>query len=180
MLGQQHQAQMPITATDIVNYTIKKTDLLCKDISSVIYWSRQQKVINQSNLKRLIFTSDFGTGKTILLKRKAFELTTKNWHRKKQKSQKKPCLMGPSILIENDNDNDDDDPPIVYVVIFLNRKTSLLYSTLKNDLMWDKSSQERHQRKGSIELLAMETDSKISLIDLLDWIWPEKISSLLF
>ena len=167
MLVHQHQAQMPITSTDIVNYTIKQTDHLCKDIS-IIYWSRQQQTINHSKMKRLIFTSDFGTGKTILLKAKAVELTTKNWRRKQQKSQKKQCLRGPSILIENENDNDNDDPPTVYVVVFVNRKTSLLYSSLKNDLFWDKSSRESHLRKGSIELLAMETDCKILVIDLLD------------
>ena len=67
-----YRANMPISPTCVANYTVQKANIICKDIS-VLHWSRQQLGIVKTKQKRIIFTSDYGTGKSVLLKHKAVE-----------------------------------------------------------------------------------------------------------
>jgi hypothetical protein len=64
------QFDQPFTKTDLANLTVeaaKKT--FCKG-----FWTRHQKDLIEKDPKRVLFTSNFGTGKTLLLKTKAEQL----------------------------------------------------------------------------------------------------------
>ncbi len=84
--------QMVVTPTDMANYTEAKCDKMCNNIK-IIFWTKQQKIIHcNDSLKRIIFTSDYGTGKSTLLRAKVKELIEKkkneNYKAKKEKNLK--------------------------------------------------------------------------------------------
>jgi hypothetical protein len=58
------QREQVFSKTDVANFLSNKT----------IIWTKQQKGLLESNPKRVLFTSDFGTGKTTLIKAKAKQL----------------------------------------------------------------------------------------------------------
>lgn len=153
MLVLQHQAELPITATDIAKFTLDKSDELCKDIS-VIYWSRQQHAIKEEDPKRLIFVSDFGTGKTILLKNKALELSGKDPQIASKNNKKKACFRNVSNEIEIEGFT-----PKVYFVSFV-LKNSLLFNSLKKELNSDDTG---IKTMSLIKLLALENECKKTL-----------------
>jgi hypothetical protein len=67
-----------VTKKDLIDYTRDK----CESVSSlenIFFWSNvQYNVLSEPKLKRVAFNSQFGTGKTILLKEKARSLIREN------------------------------------------------------------------------------------------------------
>jgi hypothetical protein len=67
-----------VTKKDLLDYTKDK----CESVSSsenIFFWSNvQYNVLSEPKLKRVAFNSQFGTGKTILLKEKVRSLLREN------------------------------------------------------------------------------------------------------
>jgi hypothetical protein len=113
MLAYSHSQKMVVTKADTANYTLAKSDEICSNFK-VIYWTKHQKMITAAELKRVIFTSDYGTGKSTLLKAKAFEIV---------KEKKKKC----SKIINTT------DKLAVIFINFLDENVNLLHNQLKSD-----------------------------------------------
>jgi len=58
----------------VVKYTVQASDRMFE--KKGFFWTKHQLVLKE-NPKRVLFTSEFGTGKTLLLKTKAKELAAK-------------------------------------------------------------------------------------------------------
>ncbi len=110
MLAYSHSQKMVITKADTARYTLAKCELICSDIK-VIYWTKQQKMINTTEPKRIIFTSDYGTGKSTLLKAKALQVL-------KEKERK--------------NNNPHDKMTVIFAN-FVDGGINLLHNHLKHD-----------------------------------------------
>jgi hypothetical protein len=78
LLHQMFQQGDCVTKKDLLEYTRDK----CESVSSsanIFFWSNvQYNVLSEPKLKRVAFNSQFGTGKTILLKEKARSLIREN------------------------------------------------------------------------------------------------------
>jgi hypothetical protein len=78
LLHQMFQQGKCVTKKDLLDYTIDT----CESVSSsenIFFWSNvQYNVLSEPKLKRVAFNSQFGTGKTILLKEKAISLIREN------------------------------------------------------------------------------------------------------
>ena len=66
------QHDQVFTKTDVTKYTIRASDKSFEKKGG-FFWTKHQLVLKK-NPKRVLFTSEFGTGKTLLLKSKAKEL----------------------------------------------------------------------------------------------------------
>jgi hypothetical protein len=115
MLADSHSQKMVITKADTATYTLAKCDLICSDIK-VIYWTKQQKMINTTEPKRIIFTSDYGTGKSTLLKAKALQVLKE----KKEKERRNRTI------------NSDDKMTVIFAN-FVDGGINLLHNQLKYD-----------------------------------------------
>jgi hypothetical protein len=79
----------------------KKTSDAMSTTKSIIFWSKEQLniITATKDAKRVALTSEFGTGKTILLKAKAIEiLGIKDTKRKNQMNLKEVKLVKPKIV----------------------------------------------------------------------------------
>ncbi len=68
------QREQVFSKTDVANYTTQSSDNMFALENQTFFWTKHQKTLIDLNPKRVIFTSEFGTGKTTLLKAKAKEL----------------------------------------------------------------------------------------------------------
>ena len=76
VLTQMYRRKMVVTNTELSKYTIGKSDKMSSNYEEVIFLTQQQQAILGYKPKRVIFTSDFGTGKTVLLKAQAQKLAS--------------------------------------------------------------------------------------------------------
>ena len=63
------QHDQDFTTTDVAKYTVQVSDRLY-DVGG-FFWTKHQWDLIQRDTKKVLFTSEFGTGKTLLLKNKA-------------------------------------------------------------------------------------------------------------
>jgi hypothetical protein len=68
------QREQVFSKTDVANYTTQATEKMFDVENKTFFWTKHQKTFLDLNPKRVIFTSEFGTGKTTLLKAKAKQL----------------------------------------------------------------------------------------------------------
>ena len=66
VLTRMHCMKIPVTDTQLSEYTVRK--------SEQIFLTQQQQWVMNIEPRRVIYTSDFGTGKTLLLRAKAVKL----------------------------------------------------------------------------------------------------------
>jgi hypothetical protein len=57
------------TPTDLANYTVKASDIMYEE--GGFFWTKHQWDLIQRDERRVLFVSEFGTGKTLLMKSKA-------------------------------------------------------------------------------------------------------------
>jgi hypothetical protein len=83
------QREQNFSMTDVAKYTEKTADNMNVMKNQLFFWTNHQKSIVDSNQKRVLFTSEFGTGKTTLLKAKATQLgkERRNRHLKNKRKQ---------------------------------------------------------------------------------------------
>jgi hypothetical protein len=68
------QREQVFTITDVANYTTQAAEKMFEFENKTFFWTKHQKALIDSSPRRVIFTSEFGTGKTTLLKAKAKQL----------------------------------------------------------------------------------------------------------
>jgi hypothetical protein len=68
------QREQVFTTTDVANYTTQAAEKMFEFENKTFFWTKHQKALIDSSPRRVIFTSEFGTGKTTLLKAKAKQL----------------------------------------------------------------------------------------------------------
>ncbi len=73
------QREQVFSKTDVANYATQASDKMFAVENQTFFWTKHQKTLIDLNPKRVIFTSEFGTGKTTLLKAKAKELGRKKY-----------------------------------------------------------------------------------------------------
>jgi hypothetical protein len=61
--------------TDVASYTTQTADKMFETENKAFFWTKHQKTLLDLDPKRVLFTSEFGTGKTTLLKAKAKKLS---------------------------------------------------------------------------------------------------------
>jgi hypothetical protein len=80
------QSDQVFSKTDVANYTEQAAERMYANENKIFFWTNYQKTLIDKNPKRVLFTSEFGTGKTALLKAKAKQLGRERYlqHLKKQ------------------------------------------------------------------------------------------------
>jgi hypothetical protein len=83
------QCDQVFSKTDVSNYTVNTAKKMFDFEKKTFFWTKHQKPLLDSNPKRVLFTSEFGTGKTTLLKAKATQLgkERRNLHLKNKTKQ---------------------------------------------------------------------------------------------
>ena len=71
-----HQSKQIIAPTDVSLYTTKKGDSMISKAEEVFFLTKEQVALKTSQLMRVIMTSDYGTGKTTLMKSVIKDLRT--------------------------------------------------------------------------------------------------------
>jgi hypothetical protein len=94
------QREQIFSLTDVANYTQQIADKMNVVKNQLFFWTNHQKNIIDSNQKRVLFTSEFGTGKTTLLKAKATQLgkERRNLHLKNKK-KKTESFLGKILFV---------------------------------------------------------------------------------
>ena len=77
LLMYMFQREQAFTKTDVANYTNQAAENMFVQ-EETFFWTKHQKLLIDSSPKRVLFTSEFGTGKTTLLKAKAKQLSSKD------------------------------------------------------------------------------------------------------
>ena len=87
------QREQLFTKTDLANYATEAAEKMFEFNNKTFFWTKHQKALIDSSPKRVLFTSEFGTGKTTLLKAKAKQLA-KERHLQHLKSKKTDSSSG--------------------------------------------------------------------------------------
>jgi hypothetical protein len=94
------QREQIFSVTDVANYTKQTADTMNVVKNQLFFWTNHQKTIIDSNQKRVLFTSAFGTGKTTLLKAKATQLgKERRLHHLKNKSKRIESSAGKIFFV---------------------------------------------------------------------------------
>ena len=85
------QHDQDFTTTDVAKYTVQVSDRMYE--KGGFFWTKHQWNLIQKDTKRVLFISEFGTGKTLLLKSKAKVLADEIDQLIKEETHKKDgCL----------------------------------------------------------------------------------------
>jgi hypothetical protein len=113
------QYDQPFTKTDMSNLTVQAAKKpFCKG-----FWTRHQKDLIEKDPKRVLFTSNFGTGKTLLLKTKAEQLGRQKGHL--LNSKRIPNQEDQSVLREDDEGKS--------FFVFLAGKDLLVFQSIRDE-----------------------------------------------
>ncbi len=81
------QHDQDFTPTDLANYTVQASDRMYEE--GGFFWTKHQWDLIQRDQKRVLFVSEFGTGKTLLMKSKAKVLADEINRHIKEETKKK-------------------------------------------------------------------------------------------
>jgi hypothetical protein len=104
--------------------------------NQLFFWTKHQKNILESNKRRVIFTSEFGTGKTTLLKAKAKQL---GWDRHLQQLKSK-------------SNKTDSSSGKIFFVVFVSQD-ALLTQSLKSEMK---------ELKNHVEVISLTSELVLS------------------
>jgi hypothetical protein len=94
------QREQLFTKTDLANYTTEAAEKMFEFDNKTFFWTKHQKALIDTSPKRVLFTSEFGTGKTTLLKAKAKQLgRERHLQHLKYKSKKTESSSGKIFFI---------------------------------------------------------------------------------
>ena len=162
-----HEAKIPITSSCVSKYTVEKADSSCQDLFSVIYWSNEQLPIAESKQKRIIFCSDYGTGKSILLQHHALKILREisELEMRSERKQKHELQNGP--LQKQKRMNPDYDEPMTASFKNKKRDVQVLFAVfvLKNGSFFQLLKQVFLKYDGRIKLLGLSSTSKLVSIN---------------
>ena len=93
------QREQIFSMTDVANYTTEAAEKMFVQ-KETFFWTKHQKLLIDSSPKRVLFTSEFGTGKTTLLKAKATQLgKERHLHHLKNKTKGIESSAGKIFLV---------------------------------------------------------------------------------
>jgi hypothetical protein len=94
------QRDQIFSKTDIANYTAQAAEKMFDVELKTFFWTRHQKTLIDLSPKRVFFTSEFGTGKTTLLKAKAKQLAKeRHLQHLKDKYKETKCSSGKTFFV---------------------------------------------------------------------------------
>ncbi len=94
------QREQIFSMTAVAKYTVQTADNMNVMKNQLFFWTNHQKNIVDSNQKRVLFTSEFGTGKTTLLKAKATQLgKERRYHHLKNKGKQNASSAGKIFFV---------------------------------------------------------------------------------
>ncbi len=100
LLMYMFQREQVFSKTDVANYATHASDKMFALENQTFFWTKHQQTLIDINPKRVIFTSEFGTGKTTLLKAKAKQLGRERYFQDlKNKSKKIETSSGKIFFI---------------------------------------------------------------------------------
>jgi hypothetical protein len=138
LLMYMFQYEQPFTKTDLTNLTVEAADNVIKNHPLLkikqtnikkeenCFWTRHQREILEKDLKKVLLTSNFGTGKTLLLKTKVEQLARQKrdlTNRLKAKSRSEPT---------NKLDSTENDPGKTFLIFFA-KKSSLVFQSIRDE-----------------------------------------------
>ncbi len=130
------QCDQVFSKTDVANYTVETAEKINVVKNQLFFWTKHQKNVLESNKRRVIFTSEFGTGKTTLLKAKAKQL---GWGRHLQQ------LKSKSKKMESTSGK-------IFVAVFVGQD-ALLTQSLKSEM---------EELKNHVEVISLTSESVLS------------------
>jgi hypothetical protein len=130
------------TPTDVANYTVQASDRMYEE--GGFFWTKHQWDLIQRDERRILFVSEFGTGKTLLLKSKAKVLADKIDRLIKGKTKKKET----DRYFEQGNEGI---ASKCFFIVFTEEK-SLLIQMLKNE--FEANWTTKKHRENHIEVLS--------------------------
>jgi len=147
------QHQQVFSKTDVTNDTVKFATQAFDMEDKNLFWTKQQLNLVNNDPKRVIFTSEFGTGKTTLLKAKA-----KNIARSKKNFENSKIMKEKSKKTEKKAKNQSitEDPGKTFFILFIKSETPL-FETLQKEF---------EELKTHIELISFDTKCEKDLIEL--------------
>ena len=94
------QREQLFTKTDLANYATEAAEKMFEFNNKTFFWTKHQKALIDSSPKRVLFTSEFGTGKTTLLKAKATQLgKERRIHHLKNKTNQNDSSAGQVLFV---------------------------------------------------------------------------------
>ncbi len=147
------QNEQIFSKTDVSNYTVKMSDEIFNLEDKNFFWTKQQLNLIERDEKRVLFTSEFGTGKTTVLKAKAKNLAIKRktFHESKLMREK-----GRKTNKKTDDLSITEDPGKTFVILFT-RSDALLTMSVQNEF---------EDLKTHVEVITFETKREKDLIEL--------------
>jgi hypothetical protein len=119
------QYDQPFTKTHLANLTVQAAE----NVFQKAFWTRHQKELIDKDPKRVLFTSNFGTGKTLLLKTKAEQLARQKRYlanRLKAKSRSEPSTS------TNQSDSSEHDLGKTFLIFFA-KKDLLMFQSMRDE-----------------------------------------------
>jgi hypothetical protein len=132
------QYNQPFSKTNLANLTVEAA----KNTFYKGFWTRHQKDLIEKDPKRVLFTSNFGTGKTLLLKTKAEELGRQKGHL--LNSKRKPNQEDQSVLGEDGQGKS--------FFVFLAGKDLLVFQSIR-----DEFKKLKLEQNVQVEVLCLES-----------------------
>ncbi len=145
------QYEQPFTKTDLTNLTVEAADNVIRNHPLLkikkknikkeenCFWTQHQKQLIEKDPKRVLFTSNFGTGKTLLLKTKAEQLAR---HKRYLTNRSEPT---------NKLDGTENDPGKTFLIFFA-KKSSLVFQSIRDEFENLKKTQNVE-----VEVLCLES-----------------------
>jgi hypothetical protein len=125
VLAKMHQQKQVVTPTDVSNYTVEKSDRIIE----VFFLSKQQQAITSCDkLKRVIYISDFGTGKTTLLKLQAKMQANQGNLNSEHRNKKRRQTSDGGLFQQHRNEEKhlEENSSKIFFVVFLGSESLLL------------------------------------------------------
>jgi hypothetical protein len=122
------QREQVFSKTDVANYTTEASDKMFYVDKNTFFWTKHQKTLIDLNPKRVLFTSEFGTGKTTLLKAKAKQLSRERYF----KDLKKKSTQNESSLGKVNSQQIEASLGKIFIVLFTDQD-ALLTQSLKRE-----------------------------------------------
>jgi hypothetical protein len=129
----------PFTKTHLANLAVQAAE----NVFQKAFWTRHQKELIEKDPKRVLFTSNFGTGKTLLLKTKAEEVAKQIHDLKKRKTKS---------IQEQTNKSENTENGVKSFFVFLAGKDLLLFQSIRNEF-----EDLKKMKNVEVEVLSLES-----------------------
>jgi hypothetical protein len=164
VLVKMHEQKQVVTPTDVSNYTVEK----CDRIIEVLFLTKEQQAIAVcGNLKRIVFISDFGTGKTTLLKLQAKMQGNQGNLNSEHRNKKRRQTSDGGLFQQHRNEEKhlEENSSKIFFIVFLGPECLLLQDIHNNFLDYTNVSINHPESSGKLNnLLAAKMKGNLSKI----------------